>query len=1090
MASQIARNGTSYAKRRRPIKHLSTIAAQIPPSNRRFCVATRVPMWKINCHYAKMVRVVCVPFWIDWRKYYMKYTKLGYCALLCTALAMVSGCSDDSKTDLKNPSVCDAKLTPCLIGYSCVDSVCLKNATFGQACGDGIVCVEGKCTNGFCINENISNGNSNPNAGIIGSQCQNDKQCQEGTCLARVCTITAAAGESCSDTLPCATKLVCDAKTSKCLKTAGLGSACSESVICSIGECVDGTCAVVTEEDRLKTTDTDGDTIPDFWDRCDNDKDEDGTPDCQDLDSDGDTIPDSVEAGTDRELYEDPIDSDSDTIPDFLSLDADGNGIPDAVEGLCKVNRDENGDPLRDDDGNIVVADSCKPFTLNGVVVKSADGIPLSDTNGDTIPDFQSYDNDGDGLHDVQEIAGFTLVRDGQIIPGRLCGTAPCEPGTPDNPWDSDGDTIPDYNSPDSDGDTIPDSTELKIDTDGDGNLDIYDLDSDGDTIPDAEEKDLFYTTPEGVKTLCVISPDCDGDGLPDGDEVNCDPQKYPFAATNTRLSHDSDGDGGSDAAEYAAAQFAIEQNKNCEETKKCYKIPSLTQIGQFELISSPDQVICDAAVEVKDIFDFYFELPKNGPEKSDNLIFSPSVSKLDVVINLDVTGSMQAEIDDIKSKLGSTIIPKTKERVSDSAFGISAFADFPITLGNNSGIHYGYPTNRTKYQADKPWNMLANVTTDSGVLTGAVSNYALTDGADYPEAGYESLWQIAGADTVTSETQTKYATMANDGTYCTGSPTGWTLLEAITPTADRWGGARFRNDSLPVVVHVTDAPSHSSTLATGFSLQEYPYATYIQNPHTDVDVHQLYKDKGARIISVYRRSSDDAKDDKDEEHIAAGAQHPVLLNTSTETNAIVPACAFKKSDNTWTCGENKCCTVTTAAGSVDPNDGKCTLSYGIVNGASLSETLVDGIDALVKYGTNEVATRVIGSPIPGSDKTTACFIKRVVANKYVAPPQEPEASCNPVATKEKFKANPTDPDLDYFNGFSNFAAGTSSINREGAKLHFDVIAQNDDCVAPKRTAQAFSAQIELYNPTTNLSLGKREVYIIVPGEIHVDVVN
>ena len=259
---------------------------------------------------------------------------------------MVSGCSDDSKTDLKNPSVCDAKLTPCLIGYSCVDSVCLKNATFGQACGDGIVCVEGKCTNGFCINENISNGNSNPNAGIIGSQCQNDKQCQEGTCLARVCTITAAAGESCSDTLPCATKLVCDAKTSKCLKTAGLGSACSESVICSIGECVDGTCAVVTEEDRLKTTDTDGDTIPDFWDRCDNDKDEDGTPDCQDLDSDGDTIPDSVEAGTDRELYEDPIDSDSDTIPDFLSLDADGNGIPDAVEGLCKVNRDENGDPL------------------------------------------------------------------------------------------------------------------------------------------------------------------------------------------------------------------------------------------------------------------------------------------------------------------------------------------------------------------------------------------------------------------------------------------------------------------------------------------------------------------------------------------------------------------------------------------------------------------------------------------------------------------------------------------------------------------------------------------------------------------------
>ena len=103
----------------------------------------------------------------------------------------------------------------------------------------------------------------------------------------------------------------------------------------------------------------------------------------------------------------------------------------------------------------------------------------------------------------------------------------PCAFGTPETPWDTDGDTIPDYLSTDSDGDTIPDVIESYYDSNDDGILDRYSLDSDGDTIPDGAERDaegnlLTYTSPEGIVTYCFRSRDCDGDGVPDDEEPNC----------------------------------------------------------------------------------------------------------------------------------------------------------------------------------------------------------------------------------------------------------------------------------------------------------------------------------------------------------------------------------------------------------------------------------------------------------------------------------------------------------------------------------------------------------------------------------------
>jgi hypothetical protein len=191
----------------------------------------------------------------------------------------------------------------------------------------------------------------------------------------------------------------------------------------------------------------------------------------------------------------------------------------------------------------------------------------------------------------------------------------------------------------------------------------------------------------------------------------------------------------------------------------------------------------------------------------------------------------------------------------------------------------------------------------------------------------------------------------------------------------------------------------------------------------------------------------------------------------SRESNAIVPACAFEGE-----CGPDKCClgTTTTDAETINGVAKQCILYY-TSDQRDVSTYITQGVDALVKYGTYDVATRIKGYPIAGSSKNTSCFLKRVVASRYVEPPQEPEKSCNPRATPTHVLHN------DYNDGFSNFAPGTSSVGKKGAELHFDVVAQNDNCVEQNESAQVFYAEIEVYNPTTGLLFDTQRVSIIVP---------
>ncbi|MEM7769906.1 MAG: DUF4347 domain-containing protein [Cyanobacteria bacterium P01_A01_bin.37] len=272
------------------------------------------------------------------------------------------------------------------------------------------------------------------------------------------------------------------------------------------------------------TLDTDGDGIPDSLDL---DADNDGILDVDeaghgaaDVDGDGTVdgpvgsngLPDAVETTLESGIPSTPpIDTDGDGIEDFQDLDSDNDGINDVIEA---GGTDPDGDGIVgsgtptdvDDDGILDVVD----------VDQGGTPVPILDTDGDGVEDYQDLDSDNDGTNDVVEVGNSDTNGDGQV----------------DGP-DTDGDGIRDSVDPapgfgDQGGSDTPD-------TDGDGVADHQDLDSDNDGINDVIESDNPDTNGDGQ----VDGPDTDGDGIRD----TVDPAPG-FGDSGSPTPPDTDGDG------------------------------------------------------------------------------------------------------------------------------------------------------------------------------------------------------------------------------------------------------------------------------------------------------------------------------------------------------------------------------------------------------------------------------------------------------------------------------------------------------------------------------------------------------------------
>lgn len=310
-----------------------------------------------------------------------------------------------------------------------------------------------------------------------------------------------------------------------------------------------------------------------------------------------------------HENKEEEIDTDGDGTPDYLDTDSDGDGISDSVEagtdlGVAPVDSDGDGTPDFRDEDS----------DGNGIPDSQE---PAGDTDGDGILDFADQDDDGDTLVDVVEMGP-----------------------DPSDPLDSDGDGTPNHRDEDSDDDTISDRHDSGVDSDGDGTPNFLDFDSDGDSIPDAEEA--------GDSDLITPPVDTDEDGDPDF------------------LDYDSDNDGLADSVEITGADGVVGSGDETDPTETDSDGDGVSDLVEFAAGTDPN----DSADNPRANGDFVFLEPYQEPAEpgEDTLAFSTTFKAVDLYILEDRSGSMQDEIDSIKSSLITMIDEVTCGQGEDPA--------------------------------------------------------------------------------------------------------------------------------------------------------------------------------------------------------------------------------------------------------------------------------------------------------------------------------------------------------------------------------------------------------------------------------------
>lgn len=636
----------------------------------------------------------------------------------------------------------------------------------------------------------------------------------------------------------------------------------------------------------------------------------------------------------------------------------------------------------------------------------------------------------GDDGGDDQTDAGFG---DAGESDGTSVVSAPCDRRTCDEVSLA-GEALPDY---DSDG--LPDCIEGFADLDGDGEANCNDPDADGDGIPDIIEG---LDDPDGDGIPGFLDPDMDGDGIYDRWEGDRD---YDLDGIPNYRDLDSDDDGTPDAAEFGRApgdpgqpidrdgdgyaDFVdldsdgdglpdSDEAVGCPTTSNRDQPDSdgdnYTDLLEVGFGSNP----CDPGSDITAFVDFFFELPYEGEMKSDTLQFGTAINRGDVFFNMDTTGSMGGEISQLQSSLGSVIIPALSSSLTDGAYGVGHFDDHPCG-GYGGG-------------SDVPFALLQRITRNVGSAQNGVNRLPQHNGGDYFESGIESLYQIATG-----------AGRSECGTVPAFNPAAGLVPGEADGTI---GGAGFRAGSVPIVVHITDAPSHARGEGG------YPYGA------TRTEMYDALGRIGARVIGV--ASGGDARND--------------LRGIGQSTSSRVPPCAWDAAagGRPGGCGAGQCCTGTNGNGQSPDGDGLCTLVFDINdNGGGLNSSIVSGINALISFAPITVSTRVRRDEEEFLATTidTALFITDIVPVGGEGPP----GSCG---------GAPTPADLDGDGTFDGFVNVTP-----GSLLYFEVQARNTH-VRGLPIPQSFLAYIDVVIAATGGAvvsvLDTNDVSILVPPDI------
>ena len=178
------------------------------------------------------------------------------------------------------------------------------------------------------------------------------------------------------------------------------------------------------------------------------------------------------------------------------------------------------------------------------------------------------------------------------------------------------------------------------------------------------------------------------------------------------------------------------------------------------EVLAGTDPLNPDSVIPPED---FYVVLPYEDPAQLRELDFTARLGKGDIFFLVDTTGSMSLAINNVRTSLSTMIVPAANDAIADVMMGVGDYRDFPNgTYGD---------------LADWTFELRRAMTVDIAAVQSALDGLRPGGGADTAESMLEGLFASTSGD-------------------C---------------GIDAFGMACFRIDSHPIIVIVTDAPTHNS---------------------------------------------------------------------------------------------------------------------------------------------------------------------------------------------------------------------------------------------------------------------------------------
>lgn len=334
--------------------------------------------------------------------------------------------------------------------------------------------------------------------------------------------------------------------------------------------------------------------------------------------------------------------------------------------------------------------------------------------------------DDGAIVPDSDEVSGDEIQNEGEI-PDQ--DNAACEWDDPNGDDDEDG---------------IPNQVEGCGDADLDGAPNHLDTESDGDGLLDGQEcPDQPCKNSDQDEKPDFLDKDSDNDGLADKEESTLGTDPYD---------KDTDGDGSDDLAEIVYEK----EHPGSADPK------------------DPDKKIPDGL--------FYVVLPYQAPEDvTRTLLFSTDFSRVDIGIMLDLSGSMEQELNNLRDEIEEKIVSGIPTELPgvDIAFGF---------------LHFQHYQQNLMFQVDQM------ITTDGAKVVTAVNKYTADDVWGGVEPMVEVLYQASTGEGLNAN----YFQEASLGG-------GYTMNTISLPPADctgeagTIGGMCFRTFALPIYIMITD---------------------------------------------------------------------------------------------------------------------------------------------------------------------------------------------------------------------------------------------------------------------------------------------